>query len=145
MDEIEKDGAEMLVTKYIESEIAFAVTGRDIKSAGHKFAMVERPYDHGTYIGAIPRGFFREQVLDHCAIDGYGEHYQTKDQVMYERSTRLPFKQTEHFQAANRPSRGQQRHCRHDLSVRRLPAGLHLFTVQAHDCIVDRQCSQCSP
>ncbi len=28
MDEIEKDGAEMLVTKYSENEIAFAVTGQ---------------------------------------------------------------------------------------------------------------------
>ena len=32
VDEIETEGAEMLTTKYGETEIAFAVTGRDIKS-----------------------------------------------------------------------------------------------------------------
>jgi hypothetical protein len=37
VDEIETDGAELLGTKYCGSEIAFAVTGRDIKCAGHKF------------------------------------------------------------------------------------------------------------
>jgi hypothetical protein len=35
VDEIETEGAEMLITKYGETEIAFAVTGRDIKCAGH--------------------------------------------------------------------------------------------------------------
>ncbi len=64
MDEIETDGAEMLAEKYCESEIAFAVTGRDIKCAGHKLSMVGRPYDHGQYIGAIPKGILREQALD---------------------------------------------------------------------------------
>jgi hypothetical protein len=46
------DGAELLATKYCESEIAFAVMGRDIKCAGHKFCMIGRPYEHGQYIGA---------------------------------------------------------------------------------------------
>ena len=44
VDEIEKDGAEMLVTKYGQSEIAFGVIGRDIKCAGHKLAMIGRPF-----------------------------------------------------------------------------------------------------
>jgi hypothetical protein len=29
----------------------------------------------------IPRGLFREQVLDHNAVDAYGEQYQTKDEA----------------------------------------------------------------
>ncbi len=86
VDEIETDGAELLGTKYCESEIAFAVTRRDIKCAGHKFSMIGRPYEHRQYIGAIPRGILREQVLDHYAIDGYGERYQTKGRVTYEES-----------------------------------------------------------
>ncbi len=79
MDEIETDEAELLGTKYCEIEIVFAVTGRDIKCAGHKFSMIGRQYEHGQYIGAIPRGILREQVLDHYAMDGNGECYQTKN------------------------------------------------------------------
>jgi hypothetical protein len=45
---IKKDGADMLVTTYGESEITFAVTGRDIRCAGNKFAMIGRPYEHAT-------------------------------------------------------------------------------------------------
>ena len=74
----------MLVTKYGQSEIAFGVTGRDIKCAGHKLAMIGRPYDHGQYIGWIPRGLFEEQVLNNYAMDGYGERYQTKARVRYQ-------------------------------------------------------------
>jgi hypothetical protein len=73
VDEIEKEGAEMLTTKFGETEIAFAVTGRDIKCAGHKLSMIGPPLHHGQYIGWIPRGLFREQVLDHYSVDGYGE------------------------------------------------------------------------
>jgi hypothetical protein len=36
VDVIEKDGAEMLVTKFGQSEIVFGVSGRDIKCAGNK-------------------------------------------------------------------------------------------------------------
>ena len=43
VDEIEKEGAEMLVTKYGQSEIA--LTGRNIKCASHKLASIGRPYD----------------------------------------------------------------------------------------------------
>ena len=74
----------MLVTKYGQSEIAFGVTGRDIRCAGHKLAMIGRPYDHGQYIGWIPRGLFEEQVLNNYAMDGYGERYQTKARVRYQ-------------------------------------------------------------
>ncbi len=43
VDEIETDGAELLGTKYCECEIAFAVTGRDIKSLAiilHDWAII---------------------------------------------------------------------------------------------------------
>ncbi len=60
VDEIETDGAKLLGTKYCKCEIAFAVTGRDIKCAGHNFCMIGRPYEHGKYIGAIPRGILSE-------------------------------------------------------------------------------------
>jgi hypothetical protein len=83
VDEIEKDGAEMLVTKFGQSEIFFGVTGRDIKCAGNKFAMIGRPYDHAQYIGWLPQGLFKEQVLDHFAFDGYGKQYKTKERVLY--------------------------------------------------------------
>ncbi len=83
VDEIEKDGAEMQVTKYEQSEIAFRVTRRDIKCAGHKLAMIGRPYDHAQYIGWISRGLIEEQVLNSYAIDCYGERYQTKARVRY--------------------------------------------------------------
>jgi hypothetical protein len=86
VDEIETDGAEMLATTYCEGEIALSVTGRDIKCAGHKLSMAGRPYDHGQYIGAIPRGIRRKQVLDHYAVDDFGERYQTEDQVMHKES-----------------------------------------------------------
>jgi hypothetical protein len=41
------DRADMLVTTYGESEI-IAVTGRDIRCAGDKSAMIGRPYEHAT-------------------------------------------------------------------------------------------------
>ncbi len=43
--EIEKVGAEMLVKKIGQSEIAFAVNGQGIKCAGNKLAMVGRTHD----------------------------------------------------------------------------------------------------
>jgi hypothetical protein len=43
----------MLVTIYGESEITFAVTGRDIRCAGHKLAMIGRPYGHATAAAII--------------------------------------------------------------------------------------------
>jgi hypothetical protein len=43
VDEIEKEGAEMLATKYRQSQIA--LTGRNIKCASHKLASIGRPYD----------------------------------------------------------------------------------------------------
>jgi hypothetical protein len=51
VDEIEKDGDEMLVTKYGQTKIA--LTGRNIKCARHKLAMIGRPY-FWAYIEAIP-------------------------------------------------------------------------------------------
>ncbi len=45
--EIEKDGAEMLVRKIGQSEIAIAVLGEISNCAGNKSAMIGRPYDHG--------------------------------------------------------------------------------------------------
>jgi len=83
VDEIETEGAEMLTTKYGQTEIAFAVTGRDVKCAGHRFAMIGPPREHGQYIGSIPRGLFAEQILDNYAVDGHGEKYQTKERVMF--------------------------------------------------------------
>ncbi len=46
----------MLTTKYGQTEIAFAVTRRDVKCASHRFAMIGPPRNHGQYIGSIPRG-----------------------------------------------------------------------------------------
>ena len=43
--ESEKEGAEMLVQKIGQSEIAFAVNGQGIKCAGNKLAMVGRTHD----------------------------------------------------------------------------------------------------
>jgi hypothetical protein len=43
--------------------------------------MIGRSYENGKYIGAIPRGILREQVLVHYAIDGYGERYQASKSV----------------------------------------------------------------
>jgi hypothetical protein len=56
VDEINQEGAasEMLITKFGHSELVFGVTGRDIKCAGHKFAMIGLPYEHAQYIGWIP-------------------------------------------------------------------------------------------
>ena len=61
VDEIETDGPEMLITKYGESEIAFGVTGRDIKCAGHKLSMigrcpvaVDQALLFGTFISRTP-------------------------------------------------------------------------------------------
>lgn len=84
VDEIETEGAEMLTTKYGETEIAFAVTGRDIKCAGRKLSMIGPPRNHGQYISYIPRGLFKEQVLEHYSVDTYGERYQTKDRVRFQ-------------------------------------------------------------
>ncbi len=89
-DEIETDGPEMLITKYGESEIAFGVTGRDIKCAGHKLSMIGWPYDHGQYIGWIPKGLLEEQILNRKVFDGYGEQYQTRTRVLFREPLEKP-------------------------------------------------------
>ncbi len=54
VDEIQKDGAEMLVTKDVQSDRC----------------------DWARYR-------FEEQLLNNYAMDGYGEHYQTKARVRF--------------------------------------------------------------
>ena len=53
VDEIETKGAEMLTTKYGQTEMAFAMTGRDIKCAGRRFAMIGPPHHHEQYISSV--------------------------------------------------------------------------------------------
>jgi hypothetical protein len=56
-DLVETAGAEVLTIKYGQTEIAFAVSGRVIECSGHKFAVIGQPYDHGQYIGSIPKAY----------------------------------------------------------------------------------------
>ena len=49
VDSIETDGAEMFLTKTCESEFAFAVPVRDIKCAGHRWAMIGPSRRHAQY------------------------------------------------------------------------------------------------
>ena len=89
IDSIETSGPELLSTKECQSEFCFSVTGRNVIGAAYKWAMLGPPKDHGQYLGYIPTGLFKEEVLDHRAVDVDGERYQTKDRVLY----RLPLKE----------------------------------------------------
>jgi hypothetical protein len=62
VDEIKTKGAEMLTTKYNQTEMAFAVTGLDIKCAGRRFAMIGPPHHHEQYMSSIPNGLFRLEI-----------------------------------------------------------------------------------
>ena len=59
VDSIETDGAEMFLTKTYEP----GVSGRDIKCAGHRWAMIGPSRRHAQYFGEIPRGLLKRRYL----------------------------------------------------------------------------------